>query len=303
MESIVRIVYQNGEFIAKESSILGISIDTIFTVLTTLTIFIAGIIVERWIESNKERRRLKELEEYFIKLIEICEKSVLKQADGFKEFADKLVEKKDQHFHLLDVSAFSMEPMKEIDNKDIFAIYIKNKKGDVALKTELFRKLRGNIEHMDNIKLSYKNAFQVFIDKFDKFQNDYNENLKLTSEAYDNMRTYNEVNKVKPEADPFLLKLDEIRALWAGLEKEGINFRDRYVARDKYIEPVRNLCRDSIGDPRAVYVLKHIMECTYAFDNTEELKVFYSDHFLLDSKSLKKSMDEIKDCLNKFEKM
>ena len=59
MESIVKIIYQNGEFTAKESSILGISIDTIFTVLTTLAIFIAGIIVERWIEASKEKKRLK----------------------------------------------------------------------------------------------------------------------------------------------------------------------------------------------------------------------------------------------------
>lgn len=303
MESIFKIVYQNGEFVAKESSILGISMDTIFTVLTTLAIFVAGIIVNRKIEVSKEKRRLKELEEYFIKLIELCEKSVLKQADGFKDFAEKLIEKKDQHFHLIDVSAFSMEPIKEIDKKDLFAIFIKGKKGEVGPKTELFRKLIGNIEHMDNIKTAYKREFQVFINKFDKFQHDYNENLKVTSDAYDNMRTFNEAKKIKPEDDPFLLELDRIRAEWAGLEKEGIDFRGQYVTREKYLEPIRKLCRDSIGDQRAVYILKHIMECIYAFENMEELKIFYSQHFTIDSDSLRKSLSEIKDCLKEFGKM
>jgi hypothetical protein len=224
MESIVKIIYQNGEFTAKESSFLGVSIDTIFTVLITLIIFFAGIIIERWIESNKEKKRLKELEEYFIKLIEMCEKPVLKQAEGFKEFADKLIEKKDQHFHLLDVSSFSMKPLREIDSKDLFAIYIKSKNGHVGTKTEVFRKLLGSIEHMDNVKTSYKKEYRVFIDKFDKYQNEFNENLKITSEAYDNMRTYNDANKINLGTDPFLLKLDQIRAAWTGLEKMELKF-------------------------------------------------------------------------------
>ena len=303
MESVVKIVYQNGEFTAKESSILGVSIDTIFTVLTTLVIFIAGILIERWIESKREKRRLKELEEYFIKLIELCEKSVLKQADGFKDFSAKLIEKKDQHFHLIDVSAFSMEPIKEIEKKDLFTIFVKIKKGEIGLKTELFRKLLGNIEHMDNIKTAYKREYQAFTNKFEKYQQDYNDNLKITSEAYDQMRTFNEANKIKPDADPFLSKLDDIRVKWTELEKEGIDFRDRYVTREKYIEPLRDLCRESMGDQRAVYVLKHTVESIYAFENMEELKTFYSKHFTVDSDSLRKSMNEIKDCLKEFEKM
>lgn len=303
MESVFKIVYQNGEFIANESSILGISLDTVFTVLTTLTVFIAGYVINRKIEASKERKRLKELEEYFIKLIELCEPSVIKQADGFKDFAGKLIEKKDQHFHLLDVSAFSMDPIKEIDKKDLFAIFVKGKKGVVGAKTELFRKLIGNIEHMDNIKTAYKREFQVFIQKFDKFQHEYNENLKVTSEAYDNMRTFNEANKIAPGADPFLLELDGIRVKWASLEKEGIDFRGRYVTREEYIEPLRELCRKSIGDRRAVFVLKHTMECIYAFENMEELKHFYSDHFKTDSDTLRRSLAEIKEGLKQFEKM
>jgi|GEM_PF-2651452 hypothetical protein len=50
MESLFKIVHQNGEFITKESSVFGISMDTIFTVLTTLAIFILGVMIERKIE-------------------------------------------------------------------------------------------------------------------------------------------------------------------------------------------------------------------------------------------------------------
>jgi hypothetical protein len=303
MDSLFKIVYQNGEFIAKESSVLGISMDTIFTVLTTLAIFVLGVIIERRIELKKENKRLGELEEYFIKLIELSEKAILKQADGFKDFADKLVEKKEQHFHLLDVSAFTVRPIKEISNKDLFSIFIKGKKGDIGTKTELFRKMVSNIEHIDNIKTSYKDNYSTYIDKFEKFQRDYNENLIVTSDAYDSMLTYNEANKIKPESDPFLLSLDRIRAAWADLEKEGIDYRDRYIAREKYIEPIRTLCRESIGDQRSVYVLKHIMNCIYAFDNMEELKKFYSEHFNIEAKSLRTSIGEIKECLKEFEKM
>jgi len=303
MESIFKIIFQDGEFMSKESSILGVSIDTIFTVFTTIAIFVLGVFIERKAEKKKEKKRLNQLEEYFIKLIELSEPAVLRQADAFKEFSDKLLEKKEQHLHLLDISSFSMEPIKEIDKKDLFAIFIKTKKGDVGLKTELYRKLFGNIEHIDNIKNSYKETYRVFMEKFYKFQDDYNEALKVTSEAYDNMLTYNQANKINPAADPFLLRLDRIRAKWTALEKAGIDFRDRYVAKENYLEPVRILCRESVGDQRAVYVLKHIMESIYAFENMEELKKFHSDHFKLDSETLKKSVTEIKSCLKAFKEM
>ncbi len=302
MESI-KIIVRTVKDSTNESSLLGVSSDTIFTVITTLIIFILGIVINKQIEANKEKRRLIELEEYFIKLIELAQKSVIKQADGFKDFADKLLVKKEQHFHLLDVSSFSMEPIKEIDKKDLYAIFIKRKKGLIGIKTELFRKLLANIEYIDDIKTSNKENFENFIKKFEAFQYDYSENLKVTSDAYDQMRTHNEKNNIKPQEDLFLLKLDGIRAAWAGLEKDEIDFRDRYIAREKYIEPVRILCRESIGDPRAIPILKHIMESIYAFDNLEELMKFYSEHYRNKYEGLIKSLTEIESCLKEFKKM
>jgi hypothetical protein len=75
------------------------------------------------------------------------------------------------------------------------------------------------------------------------------------------------------------------------------------VTREHYIEPIKILCRDSVGDPRAVFLLKQVMECIYAFDNTEELKKFYSNHYAIDSNSLKKSLADMKNCLIEFKKM
>ena len=96
MESLLKIVYQNGEFSEDKSSIIGVSFDTIFTVVTTLFIFFLGYVVNRIIEEGKEEKRLNELEEYFIKLIELLEEPLMKQKNALVVLTKMLKQKKEQ---------------------------------------------------------------------------------------------------------------------------------------------------------------------------------------------------------------
>ena len=303
MDSILKIVYQNGEFISSESSIFGISLDTIFTVITTISIFIVGYIVNRKIEEKKETKRLKELEEYFETLIHLMESPVRKQVKALIRFSKILKEEKEQHYNFEDVSIYVLDQIHEIDNKDLYSIYLKRKAGSVPAKTKLFEVLRTKIAHIENIRNSLKDSFTLLDGLYQKYQDTYNTHLKVTSDAYDNMRSQNEQNNINPANDPFFHALDNIRGQWAALEQEGIEFQDRYIAKEHYIDPVRTLCTQSVADPRAVFVLKHIMECLYAYNNIEEMRSVYRRHFLLDARGLQKGLIEIQNTLEGFRKL
>jgi len=300
MESLFKIVYQNGEFSEDKSSILGVSFDTIFTVVTTLLIFVLGFVVNRIIEINKENKRLKELEEYFIKLIELLEEPLMKQKEALVGLTKKLKQKIEQHYFVADITSFRVELIKEIDNKDLYDIFIKRKKGKTDTKTKLFQKIRGQIDFLDEVKKSIKISFEDLMHKSQKYDETYKDNLKITSEAFDNILTQNQLRGITPDQDPFLLSLDRIRAAWVQRGTEDTPFQDRYLAREHYLDPVQKLCRQSIADPRAVFVLKHIQESIYAFDNIEEVKYVYRRHFLQDARGIQKALIEMRNSLKGF---
>ena len=303
MESLFKIVFQNGEFLEDKSSFLGISYDTIFTVVTTILIFFLGYIVNRRIEIIKENKRLNELEEYFIKLIELLEEPLLKQKEALIELTKKLKENIEQHYFIDEVSSFRVDLIKEIENRDLYDIFIKRKKGKTEVKTKLFQKIRGQIDYLDEVKKSISTSFEELMDKSGKYETLYKENLKITSEAFENILTQNELRGVKPKQDPFLVGLENIRAAWMQTGTAERPFQDRYLARQHYLEPVLELCKQSAGDPRATFVLKHILESINAFDNIEEVKCVYRKHFLQDARGIQKGLIEIKSALNKFSAM
>ncbi len=238
----MKIVVLNGEFSQGKSSFLGVSPDTVFTVVTTVLIFVLGYVINNWVELRKEKNRLTELEDYFTKLIELLERPIRKQIDALVDFTNKLKEKKEQHYSLLDITTFQVELLREIDSKDLYAIFIKRKKGETSLKTELFGKLRGQIEHVDVVKKSIKSSLEDLMKKSEGYEHSYKESIKITSEAFDNMVSENRLRGVQLAKDQLLMGLDNIRAQWIAVGQDGIVFQDRYIARKHYLDPVKVLC-------------------------------------------------------------
>jgi len=53
-----------------EPTFWGAKYDTVFTVAITLFIFIIGILIDRWIKRNQEKKELKELKDYFLNQVD-----------------------------------------------------------------------------------------------------------------------------------------------------------------------------------------------------------------------------------------
>lgn len=295
--------FQNGDFIEDKSSFLGISLDTIFTVFITIAIFILGYYINRRIEINKEKRRIKELEEYFKELIVLLEQPLLKQKNSYLRFSQKLKEQNENHLFLEDVTDFKLDQIKEIDNKDLYTIFIKRKKADTSTKTDLFRKLRGSIDFAANSKKSIYDGFDKLMEFQEKFSSRYKQNIKIISEFFEGLLSHNHRHQISPQQDPFLAKFNQIRNEWINMSNQGIKYMDMFIAKDNYIEKLRMLCQNNIHDPRSVYLMKPTMECIYAYYDIVEMKKVYRRFFLLEARGLQKSIRDIKDSLSKFDKM
>lgn len=296
MDSIFKIYFQNGEFIDTKTSFLGVSFDSIFQAIITVFIFAAGYGINQITEYFKERKRLKELEEYIINLIELLELPLTKQKDTLIDFTKKLKEKKEQHYTLVEITSFQPRLLTEINNNDLYTIFVKNKKGRIEKKTELFAQLRGKLFFIDRIKKTLPISFLELANKLESYVLIYKENIKPTDDEFSRLITQN--NNQGLEIDNLINEIDDIRYKWTLLP----DFQDINISYENYILPLKEICIKYIRDTRIELIKKHTYECIYAYKNIEEVKYFFRKKFLIDARGLQTSMIELKKTLKEFEK-
>lgn len=287
--------------LTNNSNFWGISFDAWFTGLTPILIFILGYIINEIIKNNNEKKRLEELEMYFLSLIQILDQPLKKQIEVFIKFSHSLKEKKTQHLILSKVPNFHVEQIKEISSKDLYSIFIKNKKGSISKKTELYGKLRASIDFFDEVKKSGNYYITMFSENYRKYQTELTLSLEKLDITF--FRMMAESKAASLEQDPLLNNMSKTRSAWKSIENEGIDYKDMYIAKEMYIEPLRELYNQNIRDARSAIFLKYIMKSIYAFNNIQETKKVCRRHYLIAAKKLQNNWIEINDVLSKFNLM
>ncbi len=298
MKYLLQITSQSILTSEGRTSFWGISYDGWFTGLTPILIFILGYIINKMIENHKEKRRLVELEEYFKRCIELLEKPLNKQKKEFIKLSHSLKHEKQQHIYLGSVTNFHVERIKEISSKDLYTIFIRNKKGNIFEKTDLYEKLLASIDTIHIVKNSFKDDYLLLKESHYKYQQKYNKNLEMTDKLFYKM--FSESKKPSLKEDLFLSKIEEIRLGWSSSKKEGYHYTDMYVAKQMYLEPIKDLCKESMRDPRSAEILEYIMLSIYAYNNVEEIKKVYRRHFLIQARELQTCWFDINNVLSKF---
>lgn len=285
----------------NEKTILGISYDVWFTGLIPVLIFILGYVINRIIENNKEKKRLCDLEKYFNQLIIFLKEPLQKQVNEFLKTSASLKQKKEQHLYLNYVTGFNLEQIKEINNKDLFTIYIKNKPRKLEEKAKSYSKLRAGIDYLDVISKSMKEELAQFQESYDENELKYKQSLEELEHVYNAMILQFRLSNV--QSDNFLLELAAIRKSWFEYKKEGYNYTDMYIAKEIYLEKYRELCIRNMNDPRAVASIRFIMSATYAFHNIVEAKSFFRKLFVLHAREIQRNWFVINNSLEAFKKI
>ena len=273
-------------------SIIGSSI--------TIILFIFGFIINKQLEKFKEKKRLFEVEKYLKTLIQLLEKPLLKQCHLLVEFSHILKDKKDLHLHLEDVTNFHVEEMKKIDEKDLFAIFIKYKNESLIRKTELFGKLKASIDYVNRNKQFIIIDVKEFGERFEKHQNDFKENILIIEDLFRSFFLQNDSTK----NGVFFLAMNTLKTEWVNSDNnkdDNYKYTDRYNTMTKFIEPLQKLCEKHISEIMPNQIFRHIMLCTYAYDNIEEVKKIYRALFLNQARGLQKNLLQLNETIEEFE--
>lgn len=301
LAGVKRIIFYQNDI---KNTFLGISFDTIFTVLTTILIFILGYWVTKKIESSKEKKRLRELEEYFLKNIEMLEAPLVLQRQAFISISRVLKEEKEQHYVIDDVTGLSGGFLDDVDNKDLYKIFVRNKKGNIKLKTELYRKLRSNLDYILAIKKGFITDSLKLMENEEKYSTKYKESIKALNDLLDDLIHQRKKEKSTPEDFPALFNIAQVRTSW--IEKnttETESYLDLFFSFANFIKPAQEICKASQNDETVGIIIKPLMDCVYAYHNICELRRFYRRHFVLDGRGLQKSMHTIKSVIKDFSSM
>ena len=71
-------------------------------------------------------------------MLELLANPIELQKNSFLKFAKSLKEDKGQHMFIDNVSSLRMDVIKEIENKDLYTIFIRNKKAEINVHIQYF---------------------------------------------------------------------------------------------------------------------------------------------------------------------
>lgn len=296
-------IFQTGEFINEESpfyTILGIVVSFLGILagaVVSILVFKNGTDLER----KKEEQRLSDLESYIKIGIEHLYNPINKQIEATKLFLRDLTATSEPNFAPEKIVSLHTKNIKWINPEDFHKIFIRNKGGSLIVKSGLVSNLNADFDYIDSVLPTLDETFKYFMAKFEKYEEEWNRNLRQMTEIKDRMQTEFELQRRQdPEAQyVFLSKLNALYNDWTRQK----NFRQRHNSVEFFLSPLEDLCRKTEGDHFAFTMLTHATDCMYAQMNIYHLKRFINDTLIYMIRRLRKAERRIKYIVREFDKL
>lgn len=297
MESIIKIVYDYGNNISSDSSVLGISLDTLAEAFVTVLLFVSGYLLNQFTQKRNEESRLKDLKDYIFGLIDLMENPLCQQKNELLSLADFLKKKKEENYFPVDRTIFQINRLAEANSGDLYKIFLVHAKGNIGQRSSNYSGLMDSIELIKSIKDSINPDIIKYDKALTEHINEYVRNLGIVKSKYDEMMTYYIANKLT--RPPFMEKMGNITLNW--INTTGIDYKLRFVSFNKYVTPVKKLCEEFAGTHEALIFHENVNECKYSYDSIENIRKVYRRHFLLNAWNLRKGMNRIKSSVDRLE--
>jgi hypothetical protein len=198
MTTLIDIVFQSGDFINEQSTNI---IEKVWTFIVSfcgigipLLLFFLGLSSQRNQENKRKADRQFDNLKYFAILIENITALCSQQSENCKDVANKIVKNPIDFPDLEKIVGTDIKRIVSlINHEDIFHAYIA-KFGNTTEKIKDFRIIFSYLDYLDKIYDEHLQGYENYKDKFD---NKYNEYIKVTTEIMDYVVLL--MNKIKNE--------------------------------------------------------------------------------------------------------
>ena len=277
--------------LGNKKSLLGVSVDTLVSALiaaaVAIIVLIAGYLLNKRHENDKEKNRLQELEKYFFILLNSLIKPIEKQIEIYRSLATQIASREHQDFVFRESHELFLDNIQNISNLDLYKIFITKKQAAHDEKATHFNDIFDAIEFIRLQKERTKKNFTQFVNEYGEYEKQWNSDADSILRYFDAFRSYNESHGIPPSKDAFLADLDKITYKWSQTE----NCENMHIAKEVLVDPIKQHCQKSISDQRSVVLLPVIVEANYAFNNLVSLKETYSELFCGEAKKLEENKE------------
>jgi len=281
-----------------QTQFFGVSADTIFTTCITIFIFLLGYIVTRLIQTSSESKRLNELKIYYTLLVRDLLKPISDYQVQIEELSLQISDKSQGDINFQAPKGLYFDHINKINQQDLFKIFVSRNRKLKNQRFEEYKNLQDNIEYLKTIPKDLKESFQAYIDKSQKYLQNWNDSIDFIGRQFDKYMFAIRNSDKKPTDDPFFHGMDKLTHTWSKKE----DYRNLYIAIESFINPLKELLKKYPTDPRTIELMPAIIKCKSAFENLTGLKKFYSATFDNLSKSLEDIGNKIESSLNFFSK-
>lgn len=222
------------------SSLFGISIDTLVSVLTSALMALIVLLLhyrfQVYHEQKREFKNLKNTESYFFLLLSILIDATKRYVDTFSGLAKQMRDQSVTNYTVNVITSMNIDEIKGIQPDRLFKIFITNKIGDSSKIIATYIDMNKHLTAIDIIMGQREEYFRRFMRNERTHQGEYNKHAERLRKMHD--RLLHELKNNPELRDDFVNRLMEIHGTWQKKE----NMRNLYVAKEHLFEPLHDLC-------------------------------------------------------------
>ncbi len=291
-------VFQFGEFF-NQSSTLNSWLIEFFKVGFAVAMFFVGLYWERRKQEDASKKSSKELRKYVYSIIKSIEKPFYFQIASINEIIDQIGVDDQQDYVFLEVPAFNVKGVKNLEDTDLFKSFVIKLDGNEAIKIENFTIFKTTVEYFDKVvEKSIPEYFEGFYKRVIEFNKEFKNNADAVFEL---LRRY----ILATEEDGVTKNFQSIAAQYLKSKRQHDGLKNSFFAYNSAILPLLNMCSQNLDDKRCQEMMSYLINCKTSIEVFERNREFYVQQFtdLLETmKDQKTKLDNSIADLEKLEK-
>jgi hypothetical protein len=253
----------------------GVSNDTVFATVVTISIFVLGYLFNRLYDTRVQKRRQDDIREFVLSSLEAILPAIERQVGAFGNLKQQITSKQHQDYIFTESTSLNFEGLDSVPRSEVFHTFARGRKKHRAERIKHFNALWGAIDFICQQKEIARQMFLQFNEKYYRYLLIWNENVDSIVRLHDEYLMVAKQTQVRPSEDTFFKEFNIIihRLAQTGdpssWEKEKINLLD----------PLLETCNANLEDARAIIVMKKIIQAQYAYYNREHLLESFGSYF------------------------
>jgi hypothetical protein len=251
----------------------GVSNDTVFTTVVTISIFVLGYLLNRLYDAWIERKKQNDVQKFVLFSLEAILPAIDKQVASFNSVRQQMASKQHQDYIYTESTSLNFEGLDSLPRVEVFHAFARGRKKKRIQRIEHLNTIWGAIDFIRHQKESSRQTFLQFNEQYRRYLINWNENVDAIARIHDEYLMMATQAKLSPRDDPFFKEFNLIVHRLAEVGKSWEREKTQLLG------PLLDVCKTHYADARAVTVMKKILQAEYAYDNREHLLNSFGAYF------------------------